>query len=94
MKEIKQTCANVVRNANNERFGGRQNFFPDSWQQTFGKQSNVLLQGFGYKSYAGAGAGVHFKYDDNVSIADREHQKKNNIHTTFIGFCFSKQHLI
>lgn len=67
--KCKQTCANVVRNASNERFGGRQNFLPDSWQHTFGKQSNVVLHGFGNKSNTGAGAGVHCRYEDSVSIA-------------------------
>lgn len=65
-----RTCAKVSRKANNDRFGGRQNFFPDSWQQTFGKQSNVLLHGSGCKSNAGGGAGVHCKYPDNASIAN------------------------
>lgn len=44
------TCANVVKKANNDRLGGRQYFLPASWQHTFGKQSSVLLHGFGCKS--------------------------------------------
>lgn len=56
-----QTWAKVVINANSDRFGGRQYFFPDSWQHTFGKQSNVLLHGFGCRSYAVGGGGVHCK---------------------------------
>lgn len=64
-----KTCAKVVRNAKSDRFGGRQCFFPSSWQQTFGKQSSVLLHGFGCKSYASGGAGVHCIYSANASIA-------------------------
>lgn len=32
---------------------------------------------------------MHFKYDDNVSIADREHQKKQHTHD-FYWFLFLK----
>lgn len=55
------TCAIPATKANKDRRGGRQCFLPDSWQQTFGKQSHVLLQLFGCKSYSGGGGAVHCK---------------------------------
>lgn len=63
--------------ARSDRFGGRQCFLPDSWQQTFGKQSSVLLQGFGWLSKTGGGGGVHCRYPDTASNADK--QKRINM---------------
>lgn len=58
---IIHTCANPVTSASNDRLGGRQCFFPDSWQHMFGKQSNVLLHRFGNASNSDGGGGVHCK---------------------------------
>lgn len=49
--------------------GGRQYLFPDSKQHILGRQSSVLLHGFGCLSNAGGGAAVHWKYCENDSTA-------------------------
>lgn len=70
---MKITVANPVTKANSERRGGRQCFRPASWQQTFGKQSNVLLHVLGNWSKAGGGGGVHCKYCETDAMATKQH---------------------
>ena len=60
-KHIFLTCPKVANRARRERLGGRHTFRPLSWQQRFGKQSRVFLQGLGNKSNTGGGGGVHWR---------------------------------
>lgn len=62
-------CVIPATRASSDLFGGLQCFFPDSWQQTFGKQSNVLLHGFGWLSNICGGGGVHWRYPATASKA-------------------------
>lgn len=64
----KSTFRKLAISVRTDFLGGRQCRRPASWQQTLGKQSNVDVQAFGWRSKMGGGGAVHSKYSVTLKI--------------------------